>query len=131
MPQIQQLKNLTTRQYFITLLPFHLIQHKVLTQVTLLSITHKLPLLSMDTRASQSYCTSVQHSTCSRGSDSLYHCLSEKSEQLLDVVWALQPSRSLQVHLLSQYASQPASSPRCSATSSPARQRQTYCIPAS
>lgn len=64
MPQTQ-LNNLTTGQYFPTLLPLHLNQHKVLTKVMLLR------LLCMHARADQSYCTSVQCPTCSRASYSL------------------------------------------------------------
>lgn len=115
MPQIQ-LNNLTTGQYFVTLLPFHLIQHKIFNEATLLR------LLRVHTRADQSNCTSVQHSKCSRASDSLHlRSCQSKSEQLLDVFQPPQPSTCLQVHMLCQYPSQSASSPRCSATSSPAR----------
>ena len=121
MPQIQ-VNNSTTGQYFLTLLPFHLIQHKVLTEVTLLR------LLRMHTRADQSYCMPVQCCTCSSASDSLHLCSCQsKREQLLDMFQPPQPSTCLQAHMLSQYPSQSASSPSCSATSSPARlTRATY-----
>lgn len=115
MPQIQ-LNNLTTGQYLLTLLLFHLIQHKVLTEVTYLGF------LRRHTRADQSYCTSVQCSICSRAADSLHLCYCQsKQEQQLDVFQPPQPPMCLQVHMLSQHPSQSASSPCCSATSSPAR----------